>query len=65
MNFKDVSILTKLAMFLFIACAIMLFIVKPLTAEFYILIIAMALMLIVIVVSIIKIRKNIKDEDNK
>ena len=63
MNFKDTSILTKLAIFFFIACGIMLFIVKPFTAEFYIMIIAMALMLIVIIISIIKIRKDIKDED--
>lgn len=61
MNLKDTSILTKLALFLFIACLIMVFIVEPFSAEFYILIISLVLMLVIIVVSIIKARKEIKN----
>ena len=60
MNFKDVSILTKLAMFLFIASLVMVFIVEPFTAEFYILIFSMALTLTIIIFSIIKTRREIK-----
>ena len=59
MNFKDTSILTKLALFLFIACSVMLFFVTPFSAEFYIMIFSDVLMLIVIVASIIKTRKEI------
>ena len=63
MNFKDTSILTKLALFLFIASLIMIFIVTPFSAEFYITIISMVLMLIVVVVSIIKTRRDIKKDE--
>ena len=63
MNFKDTSILTKLALFLFIASLIMIFIVTPFSAEFYITIISMVLMLVVIVVSIIKTRREIKKDE--
>lgn len=62
MKFSDKSILTKLAIFLFIASLIMLFIVEPLSAEFYILIFSMILMLSIIIVSFIKVRKDIKNE---
>lgn len=61
MNYwKDTSILSKLALFLFIASLIMVFIVEPFSAEFYILIFSMILMLIIIVYSVIKVRKEIK-----
>ena len=63
MNFKDTSILTKLAMFLFIACFIMLFIVDKGSAEFYITIISMVLMLVIIIYSVIKTRKEIKKDE--
>lgn len=63
MNFKDTSILTKLALFLFIASLIMIFIVTPFSAEFYVTIISMVLMLVVIVVSIIKTRREIKKDE--
>lgn len=56
-NNKVFSISLKLALVIFIMAIIMLFIVKPLSAEFYILIITAALMLIMIVVGTILIRK--------
>ncbi|HHT66901.1 MAG TPA: hypothetical protein GX010_01540 [Erysipelotrichaceae bacterium] len=57
MDFKDVSLLAKLALFLLIASLVMIFFVTPFSAEFYIAIISAILMLVVVIVSAIKFRK--------